>query len=105
MVALQLEPGVEFDTGPRSTSSSPRQPDLGVKWSPRYVRVAADLPVTATSQDPEAPAARRAVGVHGPGLVAARARRAAAPADAGRRGVDPAGSSSPAGASTVLDAS
>ena len=27
-----------------------RQPDLGVKWSPRYVRVAPELPVTATAK-------------------------------------------------------
>ena len=53
MVALQLEPGVEFD--PRAFDEFlAAQADLGVKWSPRYVRIAAQLPVTATTQDPEA---------------------------------------------------
>ena len=49
MATIQLAPGVEFD--PRAFDEFlARQPDLGVKWSPRYVRIAADLPVTATSK-------------------------------------------------------
>jgi fatty-acyl-CoA synthase len=49
MAALQLAPGVEFHAG-RFDEFLAAQPDLGVKWSPRYVRVAADLPITATAK-------------------------------------------------------
>ena len=84
MAALQLEPGVEFD--PRAFDEFlDRQPDLGVKWSPRYVRDRRAPSRHRDEQDPEARAARRTVGVRRPGLVAARAGRAAAAADAGRR--------------------
>jgi fatty-acyl-CoA synthase len=49
MAALQLEPGIEFDPSAFDEFLA-SQPDLGVKWSPRYVRIAAELPVTATSK-------------------------------------------------------
>jgi fatty-acyl-CoA synthase len=49
MAALQLAPGVHFDPGAFDEFLG-RQSDLGVKWSPRYVRIAAELPVTATSK-------------------------------------------------------
>src|SRR5262249_25315949 len=47
MVALQLAPGVPFDPAAFDAFLA-RQPDLGTKWSPRYVRVSDALPVTAT---------------------------------------------------------
>jgi fatty-acyl-CoA synthase len=49
MVALQLAPGVEFDASAFDAFLA-EQTDLGVKQSPRYVRVARELPVTATSK-------------------------------------------------------
>ena len=49
MASLQLEPGFAFEAH-RFDEFLERQPELGVKWSPRYVRIAADLPVTATSK-------------------------------------------------------
>ena len=49
MVALQLEPGTEFDPAAFDEFLQD-QPDLGVKWAPRYLRIADALPVTATSK-------------------------------------------------------
>ena len=49
MAALQLAPGVSFDPSAFDDFLG-SQPDLGLKWSPRYVRIAAELPVTATSK-------------------------------------------------------
>jgi fatty-acyl-CoA synthase len=49
MAALQLEPGAGFHPAELDAFLA-RQPDLGTKWSPRYVRVADALPVTATSK-------------------------------------------------------
>ncbi|MEO5837602.1 MAG: AMP-binding protein [Acidimicrobiales bacterium] len=49
MVALQLAPGERFD--PTVFDEFLRdQRDLGIKWSPRYVRVTEALPVTHTSK-------------------------------------------------------
>lgn len=49
MAALQLAPGAAFD--PLEFDAFLHdQPDLGIKWSPRYVRLACDLPMTATSK-------------------------------------------------------
>ena len=49
MAALQLAPAVVFDPSAFDDFLAD-QPDLGVKWSPRYVRIAPELPVTATSK-------------------------------------------------------
>ena len=49
MVALQLEPDLRFDAA-RFDELLDEQRDLGVKWSPRYVRITAELPVTHTSK-------------------------------------------------------
>jgi len=49
MVALQLEPGRQFDPG-RFDEFLAEQPDLGPKWSPSYVRITDELPVTHTSK-------------------------------------------------------
>ena len=49
MAALQLRPGATFDPG-GFTAFLSAQPDLGTKWAPRFVRVAATLPVTETSK-------------------------------------------------------
>jgi fatty-acyl-CoA synthase len=49
MAALQLRPGATFDPGAFDRFLGD-QPDLGTKWSPRYVRVAGALPVTETQK-------------------------------------------------------
>ena len=47
MAAIQLEPGATFD--PAAFSEFCRtQPDMGTKWSPRFVRIVDAMPVTAT---------------------------------------------------------
>ena len=47
MAALQLDPGAEFD--PEEFGRFCRtQPDMGTKWSPRFVRIMDTMPVTAT---------------------------------------------------------
>jgi fatty-acyl-CoA synthase len=49
MAALQLRPGASFDPGAFAAFVS-AQPDMGTKWTPRFVRVAEELPTTATSK-------------------------------------------------------
>jgi fatty-acyl-CoA synthase len=49
MAALELRPGATFDPADFDAFLS-EQPDLGTKWSPRYVRIAAALPVTETQK-------------------------------------------------------
>ena len=49
MVALELHDGAGFDPEGFATFLSD-QPDLGTKWSPRFVRVCSSLPATATSK-------------------------------------------------------
>lgn len=49
MAAIQLGPDATFDAGGFDAFLD-AQRDLGTKWRPRYVRVAADLPVTATTK-------------------------------------------------------
>ena len=49
MAALQLRPGARFDPDAFDQFLAD-QPDLGTKWSPRYVRVTDSLPVTETQK-------------------------------------------------------
>lgn len=57
MVTLQMDDPGAFE--PRSFAAFlEAQPDLGTKWAPRYVRIVADVPVTAT-QKINKPALRR----------------------------------------------
>ncbi len=49
MVALALHEGISFDPDGFAAFLVGEQ-DLGTKWAPRYVRIAAELPVTATSK-------------------------------------------------------
>ena len=49
MAALQLRPGVAFDPAGFDRFLG-EQEDLGTKWTPRYVRVTAELPVTETQK-------------------------------------------------------
>jgi fatty-acyl-CoA synthase len=49
MAALQLRPGTMFDPEDFAAFLA-AQPDLGTKWTPRFVRIAATLPVTETSK-------------------------------------------------------
>jgi fatty-acyl-CoA synthase len=50
MVALQLAPGIAFDDAREFDAFLAAQADLGTKWRPRYVRISAALPVTATAK-------------------------------------------------------
>ncbi|HTL84913.1 MAG TPA: AMP-binding protein [Acidimicrobiia bacterium] len=49
MAALQLTPGTAFDAE-AFDSFLAQHADLGVKWTPRYVRIALELPMTATAK-------------------------------------------------------
>jgi fatty-acyl-CoA synthase len=49
MAALQLRPGAQFDPDGFAAFLA-AQPDLGTKWTPRFVRVADPLPMTETSK-------------------------------------------------------
>jgi fatty-acyl-CoA synthase len=49
MAALQLRPGATFEPEGFAAFLA-AQPDMGTKWTPRFVRVAATLPVTETSK-------------------------------------------------------
>jgi fatty-acyl-CoA synthase len=49
MAALQLRPGAAFDPDAFAAFLH-AQPDLGTKWTPRFVRIAERLPVTETSK-------------------------------------------------------
>ncbi len=49
MAALELRPGATFDPEAFDRFLA-EQPDLGTKWSPRYVRISAALPVTETQK-------------------------------------------------------
>jgi fatty-acyl-CoA synthase len=49
MAALQLRPGARFDPDAFAAFLS-AQPDMGTKWTPRFIRVADPLPITATSK-------------------------------------------------------
>ena len=49
MAALVLRPGASFDAHQFGAFLA-GQPDLGTKWAPRYVRVTAALPQTATNK-------------------------------------------------------
>jgi len=47
MAAVEMDAGVEFDAD-AFASFLAAQPDLGTKWSPRFVRLVESLPLTAT---------------------------------------------------------
>ncbi|HEX4245387.1 MAG TPA: hypothetical protein VHY77_07470, partial [Acidimicrobiales bacterium] len=49
MAALQLRPGADFDPDAFAEFLSAEK-DLGTKWAPRFVRIADELPVTATTK-------------------------------------------------------
>ena len=49
MAALQLRPEAAFDPGAFAAFLA-AQGDLGTKWAPRFVRVCATAPITATSK-------------------------------------------------------
>ncbi len=49
MAALQLRPGAQVAPDAFDAFVA-AQPDLGTKWAPRYVRIAATLPVTETQK-------------------------------------------------------
>ena len=47
MAAVEMKSGSDFDPD-QFAAFLADQPDLGTKWSPRYVRIVASIPVTAT---------------------------------------------------------
>ncbi|HEY5244210.1 MAG TPA: hypothetical protein VIJ60_00950, partial [Acidimicrobiales bacterium] len=49
MAAVELRPGTTFDPAGFADFLA-AQDDLGTKWAPRFVRVAAHLPTTATNK-------------------------------------------------------
>lgn len=49
MAALELRPGEDFDPVAFGWFLAD-QPDLGTKWAPRYVRITADIPLTANNK-------------------------------------------------------
>jgi fatty-acyl-CoA synthase len=49
MVAIELEPGVEFDAA-EFDEFLQMQPDLGTKWSPRFVRIIDHMPLTGSNK-------------------------------------------------------
>ena len=49
MATVLLRPGTSFDPGVFDAFLA-AQADLGTKWSPRYIRIADELPVTATTK-------------------------------------------------------
>ena len=50
MAAVQLRPGVGVLEGPALADFLAAQEDLGTKWAPRFVRMSASLPATATNK-------------------------------------------------------
>ena len=50
MAAVQLRPGVDSLDPQDLAEFLAAQPDLGTKWAPRFVRMTAELPVTATNK-------------------------------------------------------
>jgi fatty-acyl-CoA synthase len=59
MAAVELRPGTAFDPD-RFAAFLAAQSDLGTKWSPRFVRVMQELPLTATGKITKASLRRRA---------------------------------------------
>jgi len=49
MASIELAPGAAFDADAFEGFLAD-QPDLGTKWSPRFVRIAAELPLTASNK-------------------------------------------------------
>jgi acyl-CoA synthetase (AMP-forming)/AMP-acid ligase II len=50
MAAVQLRPHAESFSGDQLMAFFEAQEDLGTKWAPRFVRVSAELPITATNK-------------------------------------------------------
>ncbi len=50
MVAVQLRPGLDALDGDELSAFLATQGDLGTKWAPRFVRMSAALPITATNK-------------------------------------------------------
>jgi fatty-acyl-CoA synthase len=57
MAAVELRPGAPFDPDGFASFLS-AQPDLGTKWSPRYLRLVEALPLTATGKITKEPLRR-----------------------------------------------
>jgi len=59
MVALELSPGAEFHAGELDAFLA-GHPDLGTKWAPRFVRITASIPLTASNKVHKPPLRREA---------------------------------------------
>ena len=60
MATLELRPGRPFDKD-EFAAFLEKQPDLGTKWPPRFVRIATDMPLTGTNKVVKAPLRREGV--------------------------------------------
>ncbi len=76
MAAVQLRPGLEALDGEELLAFLAAQGDLGTKWTPRFVRMSAELPATATNKVLKRFVAGRALELRRPGAVAGREGRA-----------------------------
>src|SRR5438309_8487173 len=54
MAAVELVPGRRFDAG-EFAAFLEKQPALGTKWPPRFVRITDDMPLTGTNKVVKAP--------------------------------------------------
>jgi fatty-acyl-CoA synthase len=68
MAALELRAGEEFDPAEFAVFLRD-QADLGTKWAPRFIRIVAAMPLTATNKVNKAPLRAAAWGVEGPVFV------------------------------------
>jgi steroid-22-oyl-CoA synthetase len=66
MVAIELEPGAAFDVAAFDRFLGD-QPDLGTKWSPRFVRIVERMPLTGSNKIDKKPL--RVIRWDGPDLV------------------------------------
>ena len=90
MACVQLRPGSAADAQALDAHLR-KQPELGTKWLPRFLRITSVDADDGHEQSAEAPASWRAVGMPGPRLVASEARRRPGAAHRGRPGCHPRG--------------
>ena len=75
MAAVQLRPGLDALDGESCSPFLAAQGDLGTKWTPRFVRMSAELPGHRHQQGTQARPAGRALEQRRPGALAAREGR------------------------------
>lgn len=80
MVAIELEPGATLDPAGLGRFLD-QQPDLGTKWSPRFVRIVDTLPKTATNKVRKSPLRAEGTSAAGPVWVREGGENVFVPAD------------------------